>query len=283
MSVRFAVVGDVHGAHRAMRASVRGREERLGVSVDFVIQVGDFEPHRDEVDVATMAAPRRHRRLGEFHLFRDGRETFPWPVWFIGGNHEPYGFLDRLVSGDEAAPGVHYFGRVGVADLGGLRVVGVSGFEHPEGVRAAGTRPPVSEIRGKKKRLYTWYTADDVDAALELGRCDVLVLHQWPRGALRAEHAERVRGNRRVFQVETVGSRAGRQLVEALAPRLVVAGHMHWAWRTMLPSGAAFAGVAKVGTGPDAVAIFEADERGVRELVDGGAPGAAQARPGGRL
>ncbi len=56
---RFAVVGDVHGQHWAMIRlfSTWGKSHKK--SLDFVLQVGDFEPHRDENDLATMAVPRQ--------------------------------------------------------------------------------------------------------------------------------------------------------------------------------------------------------------------------------
>jgi hypothetical protein len=36
-------------------------------AVDFVLQVGNLEPHRHADDLATMAAPSKHRRLGDFY------------------------------------------------------------------------------------------------------------------------------------------------------------------------------------------------------------------------
>ena len=92
--VIFAAVGDVHGSHREMVRQVQELAGELDVRPELVLQVGDFEPHRHLDDVESMAAPSRHRSLGDFPDFVAGRERYPWPVVFIGGNHEPYGFLD---------------------------------------------------------------------------------------------------------------------------------------------------------------------------------------------
>lgn len=89
---RFAVVGDVHGDHWAMIRLLNGWEKSRRKSLDFVLQVGDFEPHRSESDLATMAAPAKYRNLGDFPIFARGEAQFPWPLCFIGGNHEPSAF-----------------------------------------------------------------------------------------------------------------------------------------------------------------------------------------------
>ena len=55
--VFFAAVGDVHGHMNRMVNDLRHATEVFHRQFDFVLQVGDFEPHRDEADLATMAAP----------------------------------------------------------------------------------------------------------------------------------------------------------------------------------------------------------------------------------
>jgi len=85
----FAAVGDVHGQMHEMVRLLSAWEGRAGRALAFVLQVGDFEPVRDQKDLDTVAAPMCYRKLGDFPDFHSGRATFPWPVWFIGGNHEP--------------------------------------------------------------------------------------------------------------------------------------------------------------------------------------------------
>ncbi|MDJ0554323.1 MAG: metallophosphoesterase [Microcoleaceae cyanobacterium MO_207.B10] len=90
--IYFAVVGDVHGHIYKMIGLLQNWENYSGQKLTFILQVGDFEPHRNEADLATMDAPTKYRKLGDFPDFYEQRSIFPWPIWFIGGNHEPYGF-----------------------------------------------------------------------------------------------------------------------------------------------------------------------------------------------
>lgn len=104
----------------AMVRALSKWERGHGRPLDFVLQVGDFEPHRDEADLATMAAPSRYRVLGDFPDYAAGRRRFPWPLYFVGGNDEPYGLLDRLAPGDAIVGNCTYLGRVGVHRIAGL-------------------------------------------------------------------------------------------------------------------------------------------------------------------
>ena len=96
--VYFAVVGDVHGQFFLTRRLLQELEHRLlqetATKLDFVLQVGDLECHRDEEDMATMAAPAAKRRLGDFRECCLDGHPWPWPTYFIGGNHECFGWLD---------------------------------------------------------------------------------------------------------------------------------------------------------------------------------------------
>ncbi|WP_437712111.1 hypothetical protein WMF45_42230 [Sorangium sp. So ce448] len=61
-------------------------EHRHRRHIDFVLQVGDFEPHRHEDDLATASLPQKYRDLGDFWAFDQGLASFEWPIYFIGGN-----------------------------------------------------------------------------------------------------------------------------------------------------------------------------------------------------
>src|SRR4051812_8410833 len=95
----FAVVGDVHGQVDALVVLLRRFEAAHATTLDFVLQVGDLEPHRDAADVATMSAPIRHKKAGDFPRYWKGEARLPWEVIFIGGNHEPYGWLEEFQDG----------------------------------------------------------------------------------------------------------------------------------------------------------------------------------------
>ena len=94
--VRFAAVGDVHGQFSLLSRHLEAVVQRFDVSLDFVLQVGDIECHRDEDDLASMAAPAKKRTLGDFGraCYQTTEDYLQYPMYFIGGNHECYGWLD---------------------------------------------------------------------------------------------------------------------------------------------------------------------------------------------
>ena len=173
---RFAVVGDVHGDHWAMIRQLCGWGKARKKSLDFVLQVGDFEPHRDETDLVTMAAPAKYRDLGDFPAFARGDAQFPWPVYFIGGNHEPYGFLEILPDGGEVAPRCHYIGRAGLVEIGALRVAGLSGIFQPHLFNEK--RPDVAQFGSKSNKDWIGWNEGDIEELLTLGRADIFLLHE---------------------------------------------------------------------------------------------------------
>ncbi|MBP0017165.1 MAG: metallophosphoesterase [Cyanobacteria bacterium SBLK] len=212
--IYFAGVGDVHGEMYEMLGLLKKWESRLS----FVLQVGDFEPHRHEADLQTMDAPGKYRKLGSFAHFYNGSAVFPYPVWFIGGNHEPYGFLDRIANNTEIATNCYYLGRVGTVELAGLKIVGLSGIykEH-----LFEKRPPIEEIDRHSNADYIGFTENEVLQGLEFQRADILLLHEWPRGLMTPDN------RLDVIDPEMVGNEYARMLVDSLKPRLVLCGHMH--------------------------------------------------------
>jgi len=49
----FAAVGDVHGNMHSMVRDLKAWEKKHNHQLAFVLQVGDFEPQRDEADLVT--------------------------------------------------------------------------------------------------------------------------------------------------------------------------------------------------------------------------------------
>ncbi|MDJ0516985.1 MAG: hypothetical protein F6K22_01080 [Okeania sp. SIO2F4] len=56
----FAVVGDVHGYLYTIIGLLQQWENDSHQQLKFILQVGDFEPHRHETDLATMDAPTKY-------------------------------------------------------------------------------------------------------------------------------------------------------------------------------------------------------------------------------
>jgi hypothetical protein len=257
----FAAVGDVHGHMNAMVRDLKRMESKRKLSLDLVLQVGDFEPHRDEDDLRSMVAPSKYKQLGDFAEYRSNRCRFPWPLHFIGGNHEPHLLLEQFPNGGEVAPRCHYWGRVAVRDLStNLRVLGLSGIHEEEAY--ARPRPPAASLPFTSHAFVPFNEAD-VESALDAGRVDVLLLHEWPARLPGAQDAV----TRRKLQV---GNEPARLLVDLLRPKLVLCGHMHSSFRVELvhDSGdvSRICCLADVASGAEGFALFEVTPEGPREL-----------------
>lgn len=196
--VAFAVVGDIHGQMGLMETILHEEEKRLGRELDFVLQVGDFMPVRGQDDLATVYAPRRCKVVGDFPAYHQGVKRFPWPVYFVGGNHEPYGFLETLeaeaaeVGYARVADNLFYFGRAGWLTQLGVNVVGLSGTfaegshrgERPVQVTPASARDFCHFNEGDLRNV--WYTFDSVFDATA-SELDIVLLHDWPAGLVPEE------------------------------------------------------------------------------------------------
>jgi Icc-related predicted phosphoesterase len=267
-STYFAAVGDVHGHVHAMARMIEDWEERTGNRIAFVLQTGDFEPHRDDADVLTMAAPAKYKRAGDFPEFHAGRAALRWPVYFIGGNHEPYGYLDTMPDGGEVAPNVHYMGRVGSVELEGCCVVGVSGIYSEE--HFFSVRPSPAEIGAHSNKDYIYFNEEDIGRALDYSSADIVIVHEWPVGVIDPSHVEEFESQCRGLGHDRIGNEYARMLLDLLAPKLMLCGHMHKAYRNRveLPDGefAQVCALANVESGEGAVAFFGIGEEGIVEF-----------------
>lgn len=204
----FLAIGDVHGLWRRVIDAISEAAEVLGTSPDVVFQTGDAEPHRSEEDLAGCHGPKKYRRLGEFSYLAPG--DIKSPVYFIGGNHEPYIALDAT-AGPYPTPwgnnlSVYYLGRSGAAAIGrGLNIAWLSGIYSPNAD---------VNMREKSIRMRTYFSQKEVEhtiaSANNLGDIDVLLTHDWPSG-LRPG----------------VGNDISLKLIQELHPSLHLCGHMH--------------------------------------------------------
>jgi lariat debranching enzyme len=256
----FAAVGDVHGDMYTMLGLLTNWESRFRQKLSFVLQVGDFEPIRHEADLATMDAPKKYLKLGDFRDFYSGIVEFPWPVWFIGGNHEPYGFLDQTPCGTTITKNCHYLGRVGSVILAGLKIVGVSGI-YKEDLFLHTVRPPVSQIGSRPNKDYISFTQNEITQALDFESVDILMLHEWPKGIIKQNDLATFHPWRKGSDFEQVGNEYAQMLIEYLQPKLVLCGHMHKHYRRQISFSSntpiAICCLANVPQKQDAIAVFQ--------------------------
>ncbi|KAB0669036.1 metallophosphoesterase [Oryzomonas sagensis] len=249
-TVNFAVAGDTHGHMHLMVERLKQMSEQTGVTPSFVLQVGDFQPIRNQDDLTSMNAPERHRSIGDFPDFAAGSATFPWPLWFIAGNHEPFYYLDQHLEGFTLVPNCHYLGRAGRATVEGLVVAGLSGIYSEKHFHEKRT-PTRLKDQNWKRRGY--FSDEDLQTMLNMPRPDILLLHDCPVDVFGRDVP--LRGNLIV-----------RELVERMAPKLVLCGHIHQFARGIINGSQVYAfGHIKDDAG--SVAIFQWREDAGIELI----------------
>ncbi|MFD1543795.1 metallophosphoesterase family protein [Nonomuraea guangzhouensis] len=247
--MRFAVIGDIHANFAKADAIVR----RHCGPVDAIFSVGDAEPNRTEAESLGVGGPAKYRKVGDFPEFVAGWRSMSAPVYFIGGNHEPWPSLDAQGPG-EWAPGFHFLGRSGVREVAGLRVAFLSGiysrhFSEPD------TPPAVTPERLKE---YGYFTRPQVNLLLDQARgkrIDLLLTHEWPSGLSYLHRGK-----------EPVGRDAIRALTDRLAPQVHACGHMHTPFRERVGATEVLC-LSQVAYGPDAVSVLELTSDGtLKEL-----------------
>jgi hypothetical protein len=178
-SVRFVALGDVHGSFKQAAKLIDQAKKSIG-EIDFVLCVGDVEANRSAKDAVGVATGGGHRRwVGEYPRVLSGAIVISSPVWFIGGEHEPWATLDARGPG-EMADNIHFLGRAGVEVMSGIKIGFLSGV-HGE---ASGMGLANRSSRDEK----ACYVAAEVEAlrrgAKRLGGIDVLITHDWPTGVI---------------------------------------------------------------------------------------------------
>ncbi|MDQ4075347.1 MAG: metallophosphoesterase [Chloroflexota bacterium] len=252
--IYFAAVGDIHGDHVLLVERLDEVIGELGRPLDFVLQVGDFEPTRDEADLATIAGPESRRKLGSFHRVLSGELHYPSEVIFIGGNHEPYGWLEEFPEGGEMVPGIYYMGRAGVIERAGLRIAGLTGIHSPKRYEL-----PIPEEWSHRKTLLkepTYFREPHVERLLAEEPVDILLTHDWPSS-----------------HFGPFGNPQSRMLLNTLQPYLHFVGHMHRPARKRVvhDSGRETRIIAlnHVGFGKGDIVVFRWDGEELEEVNEG--------------
>jgi Icc-related predicted phosphoesterase len=269
----FAGLGDVHGHLDEVVKVIERAEEAAGVSLDFVLQVGDLEAHRHGHDLTSMYAPLREKRMGDFSAYWEGEKQFPRPMYFIGGNHESYRYLEEGPGGMTLAPNIHYLGRVGMANLKGFSVAFLTGC-YDEDVYLHGRDERASEVSGQDwatQHALACFTRSEVSALTALPRPHVLLVHEWPAGLVRPEDHEPGKPKHRRLRYGETGVPLLRQIVERTGPQLVLCGHRHRRYLGTVPNDLGDETIVhclgEVAAGDRGRALFAFDGRSVQEVL----------------
>lgn len=213
----LAVLGDIHGHFQPAARLLTAWMETHGRMLDACLQVGDCMPVRNAVDMEFAAAREaKYRYATDFERYLSGELIFPCPLLFIGGNHDPYNWLDEQPSGGWLTDWLYYLGRNTSTEHEGLNICAVSGIWHPE-KSLAKDRPlmPKTHTAADRKE-YTYFLKAEVDSLITMQEtdvpCDVLLLHDWPQGL-----------DRRPF----IGNPAAKEAITRIAPRWTFCGHLH--------------------------------------------------------
>lgn len=101
---------------------------------------------RNAVDLSCVNVKDKYKEMGSFHQYFNGEKTAPYLTIFIGGNHEASNYLQekyrqrvlckrQLLTfvcaryhGGWVAPNIYFCGFASVINIGGLRIVGLSGI-----------------------------------------------------------------------------------------------------------------------------------------------------------
>jgi hypothetical protein len=223
-----ASVGDIHGRFHRVEAWLDALEAARGRRVELVLAVGDVEAFRHSDDHRRKAAKRA--MPAEFAEYADGARVMKRPLYFIGGNNEDFEALHDTPQGLELAPNVHYLGRAGLREVGGLRVGYLSGIYAPRFYAQPLKRP--RSLDTAKQAGY--FRVEEVGRVAGLRDVDVLLVHEWPRGLPQRAQEEGPLPLGRTLPSYWIGNPVTRKLVETIHPRWVLCGHSHRAFAVAL-------------------------------------------------
>lgn len=231
-----AVFGDTHGNINLMFEKAQAWEDRTGISIDVVIQVGDFGvwPNPESVDPAS----RKHAikeglpPAGDFISYAKGEARVTKPLYFIRGNHEDQLFLrayeriqqalypeDYLTRTIEICPGMHYIPDGHIVKIGDASF-GAWGGNFAKKTWERGLEYWAPELNGRRLNHMT----RDVFERLIREKFDVLLTHDAPIGS-------GVVGAVGIKLPEEEMTGAGcvpiKELIDVVQPRYQFGGHWH--------------------------------------------------------
>jgi lariat debranching enzyme len=261
----FAILGDIHGKFDYAAQMVIQIELKIGRQIDFILQVGDMEAHRDENDLKSMYAPFREKQLGDFYLYANGEKTFPRPLYFIGGNHESYLVLNSCKEGLQIAPNIYFLGRYGKTNIQGINIAFLSGIYDENYYHSSANERNYmdAEMDIKSLRFLSCYVEEEIEYMTNISRPDILLVHEWPNGIVRFQDHENGEPKHRHLRYGDTGTPVIAKLVEKTGPKMVFCGHLHRPYRSYLKNKygeqSLIYCLGRVGHHKEAIMIFTFD------------------------
>ena len=217
MNHRIIVVSDTH-CHLALLRRIVEHETAREPGVAAVLHCGDIGLY-DEGSPGRLARRelellRKHQNpLHESLAFCAGELPLPHLVHGVPGNHEDFALVQTVWRGEHRIDGLHLLRpgedtRLSVGDRR-IRILGLG-------------RILPDETTAKNRGRIKYIQPEDLQRTLRAGLAeplDILLVHDPPS----------LRSGNRAF-----GSGAVLDLVEAIRPRLVLAGHMHFEYDTRI-------------------------------------------------
>jgi hypothetical protein len=124
LSRTIAFVGDTHGRIVSLYSYLLAWQDRTGVTLDGVVQVGDFNVMRG----ITWEGATYH----DFGKLWDGEYQVPIPTWVCLGNHEDFGLAARWVAEPERIPNLRLMPDGCITDVLGVKMGAVWGNFSPK-------------------------------------------------------------------------------------------------------------------------------------------------------
>lgn len=253
-----AFFGDTHGNLNVMYAMAAAWEKRTGLTLDLIVQVGDFGFWLSEDTVDTMTRKHAERAneqarksalgtiravCGDYPEYVLGEQTVPTPTLVIRGNHEDQEYLmqlekrleqqhpeDYLTRTIEMVPNMFYLPDGHVVDWEGVKFGALGGNFS---IRTWENWDYWDEARHKRlrygeKRRLNHFTRDRAEA-LRREEMDVLLFHDAPTGLDLVGSSSFVppadEATEKIYN--QLGCPFLTELVEDIKPKMVFCGHWH--------------------------------------------------------
>ncbi|KIM43939.1 hypothetical protein M413DRAFT_9238 [Hebeloma cylindrosporum] len=212
----IAVEGCCHGELDAIYSQIHELEMRNNYTVDALLICGDFEALRNHQDLECMSAPKKYKKMGDFHKYYTGEKIAPILTIVIGGNHEASNYMWELYYGGWLAPNIYFMGHAGSIRLNGIPIAGASGIFKANNFQL-GAIYHIREYCVRKLSL--------------LSSNRIFLSHDWPQYIEKYGDVQDLLTRKNSFRESaengTLGSPPLMELLKTLKPQWWFSAHMH--------------------------------------------------------